>query len=315
MPDQRGFTLTELLVTMAVLAILVSLLLPVMESVQEHGRQTACSSNQRQLVAAITTWAQDHEDVFPTVEDVWSDLHINAGVLHCPTEQAKRDSAATPDEKDARRNDYLYSSFLARHAQGAVKYPLHELVTADSLHLSHQVGQLRCENILYTPDDLSLRHANGYIGSYCDGHVAMLREPPPYWAIEVSSVEEFAQQVLHAASPTLVCFWSTAQAGTSPLEAQCSTAAKLLVTSDIARSYRGKLKIVTIKADDCPQLAACYAPTPRDSSLRYPATMLFNNGAIQSRIPGPSATSATTAAQEIARMYRQIMTLASALPQ
>jgi prepilin-type N-terminal cleavage/methylation domain-containing protein len=49
-----GFSLIELLVTLATIALLVGLLLPTLGAARNTARQTVCLSNQRQLVTAWT---------------------------------------------------------------------------------------------------------------------------------------------------------------------------------------------------------------------------------------------------------------------
>jgi prepilin-type N-terminal cleavage/methylation domain-containing protein/prepilin-type processing-associated H-X9-DG protein len=52
---QRGFTLVELLVVMTIIAILVSLLLPVVQSTREEARKAQCQSNFGQIYKAYTS--------------------------------------------------------------------------------------------------------------------------------------------------------------------------------------------------------------------------------------------------------------------
>lgn len=58
----NAFSLTELLVVMAVIAILMALLLPGLDRMQERGRRVTCGSNLRQLTVAYMTFAADHNN-------------------------------------------------------------------------------------------------------------------------------------------------------------------------------------------------------------------------------------------------------------
>ncbi|MBI3947262.1 MAG: DUF1559 domain-containing protein [Armatimonadetes bacterium] len=59
---RRGFTLVELLVVIAVVAILAAILMPVFAKARERARQTQCLSNLKQIAAAWQMYAQDHDE-------------------------------------------------------------------------------------------------------------------------------------------------------------------------------------------------------------------------------------------------------------
>lgn len=61
----RGFTLVELLVVIGVLALLASLLLPVLARARAEGRSTACKSNLSQIAKAVQMYAGEHQSYYP----------------------------------------------------------------------------------------------------------------------------------------------------------------------------------------------------------------------------------------------------------
>jgi type II secretory pathway pseudopilin PulG len=61
----RAFSLIDVLVSIAVIAVLISLLLPSLGPVKETARQVACRSGVRQLGLGIAMFADDHNDWIP----------------------------------------------------------------------------------------------------------------------------------------------------------------------------------------------------------------------------------------------------------
>ncbi len=62
---RRGFTLVELLVAIAIIALLVGLLLPSLLAARESGRRARCLSNLHQLALAMIVYTDDNAAYFP----------------------------------------------------------------------------------------------------------------------------------------------------------------------------------------------------------------------------------------------------------
>ncbi len=60
-----GFTLIELLVVIAIIGLLLSLVLPALGRAREAGRAVVCLSNQRQIGAALSLYANTYQEWIP----------------------------------------------------------------------------------------------------------------------------------------------------------------------------------------------------------------------------------------------------------
>lgn len=99
-PIRRAFTLLELLIVIAIIAILAAILFPVFAQAREKARQTACLSNLHQVGLATIMYAQDYDEIMPGTdfggeegdpgpEYFWGDLLQpylkNRQILTCPS--------------------------------------------------------------------------------------------------------------------------------------------------------------------------------------------------------------------------------------
>jgi prepilin-type N-terminal cleavage/methylation domain-containing protein/prepilin-type processing-associated H-X9-DG protein len=75
-PDHRAFTLVELLVVIAAMALLLALLMPALAGARSQARTLVCRSNLHQLVLAATGYATENDGFYvPGARDMWD----NAG--------------------------------------------------------------------------------------------------------------------------------------------------------------------------------------------------------------------------------------------
>src|SRR6476646_1830227 len=62
---RKGFTLVELLVVIGIIAILISILLPVISAARRQAGAAQCLSNMRQLGLAFQMYAGTYKNAFP----------------------------------------------------------------------------------------------------------------------------------------------------------------------------------------------------------------------------------------------------------
>ncbi len=65
---ERAFTLVELLVVVAIVALLISILLPALSKAKALAQSTACMARQRQTGQAVAVYAEDHNNFAPVTQ-------------------------------------------------------------------------------------------------------------------------------------------------------------------------------------------------------------------------------------------------------
>lgn len=99
--DRRGVTLAELLVSIGIIGLLLSLLLPAVQSARERSRTMTCRHQLKQLAIAAHNYETAHR-TFPYTSTTWFD---STGRRHYPV-SAHRSMAGFLDEGLGRKVDF-----------------------------------------------------------------------------------------------------------------------------------------------------------------------------------------------------------------
>lgn len=147
----RGFTLVEMLVVIAIIAVLAGIMMPILGKARDKGRQTACVSNQHQLALAVAIYGEDH-DAFPG--PYWFREMTNLGkATECPS---------YPDSEVG----YGYNGFLCNRKPGTISNPSETVVTTDSSLIVTTYGEF----------GRSGRHNKGAVFARLDGSAVWAKE-------------------------------------------------------------------------------------------------------------------------------------------
>ena len=76
-----GFTLVELAVVIATVAVLVAVLLPALAGTRPNAQAFQCLENQRQLILAWQMYAQDNSDLLPPNDFPWHTAALRDGTV------------------------------------------------------------------------------------------------------------------------------------------------------------------------------------------------------------------------------------------
>lgn len=155
MYKRRAFTLVELLVVIGIIAVLISLLLPALGRVQRQARMTACMSNQRQLVSALTMYCQENKGFFPggPGTNVYWD-----GVLHASLPATASWDTNAMNPYSCNQDEKSGPTFLAKYVSGSKKIPAcpsePEVKDTGSDYTHYRTGYWYPMSLVYEPMDI-----------------------------------------------------------------------------------------------------------------------------------------------------------------
>ena len=136
--DHGAFTLTELVIVLAIIGLLVSILFPVFSRVRERARAANCASNLHQIGLGFIQYTQDNDGMMPPdggyvygipnqpgAYAVGLTTYIqpyikNQQILHCPDDPIQ-DSTGSSLLTNGDYTDYAYNFYLGSVSGPAVK--------------------------------------------------------------------------------------------------------------------------------------------------------------------------------------------------
>ncbi len=187
-PFHSGFTLVELLIVIAIIALLAAILFPVFARARENARRASCQSNMRQLALGITQYTQDYDERFPiqcVVGDItnggpigWADAISpylkNRQIFYCPSGTMSQHPDTSPNEVGY--TEYYINSALSNTAtlelpdygagginQAVVGHPAQTILNVDGESDSNSTARFRGNGMASSGHDgTSEQHYPGY---------------------------------------------------------------------------------------------------------------------------------------------------------
>jgi len=101
--QRRGFSLTELIVVMAIIALLGTLIFPVVGRAVARARQTECRSNLRQFAAGLMIYRAEHRGKNPDwLSSLYPDYVDSRELYICPSDRSRGMDGGKPESDDSR---------------------------------------------------------------------------------------------------------------------------------------------------------------------------------------------------------------------
>jgi prepilin-type N-terminal cleavage/methylation domain-containing protein/prepilin-type processing-associated H-X9-DG protein len=187
----RGFTLIEILVVVAIIGLLAAILFPVFARARENARRTSCASNLKQLGLGIMQYIQDYDETYPCVY-LWAadsqgrywthDIYPyvkSTQVYVCPSSNAngKFDINNLGQAQTSVRygmNNNAFGSGTTQPTKAAqITQPAQLLMLTDTENRITGWNSFMSDVGNHT---MSFRHFEGANVAFVDGHVKWLKE-------------------------------------------------------------------------------------------------------------------------------------------
>ncbi len=174
---RRAFTVAEILIVVAIVAIAALLLFPIFARRRPYpsDRKASCSSNLKQIGLGFAQYIQDYDEKYPPLANARAGYWAGSlqpylkswWVFQCPTEESGVASKTT---------DYFYNARLASLKNGEIVVPTLTITAGDGqgdqlplYHLSQLPPAWRADR-----NSPAWRHVGGANYAFADGHVQWL---------------------------------------------------------------------------------------------------------------------------------------------
>jgi len=166
-----GFTLVEMLVVVAMTALLLAIMLPALSSAKEKSRRAVCQSNIRQLLTVLQSYSLDNEQFLPSCGDdkgyyhsiILSDAVFtnlvdmaggNSNILYCPNISFSAGTNTVPQHIP--NIGYVIGySYLAESIAGSSKSPDYTVEPVKYPTAGTPTNELLADANYWTPSSVS----------------------------------------------------------------------------------------------------------------------------------------------------------------
>lgn len=183
--NRKGFTLIELLVVIAIIAILAAILFPVFAKAREKARQTACTSNGKQISLAMTMYMADYDQIVGT----WFATIPQFDQVACLTPYVKNEQIwLCPSGPYRSVADYVGACVRPHHTvyafdaallglpEARVDNPSGTIMMAErDQGCNYMFSCDACHGYLDTVTTMSPYHNGGCIAGFMDGHAKWMK--------------------------------------------------------------------------------------------------------------------------------------------